>query len=110
MGSMDKDVLGKILEMLPAGVMLAGEDGNVTYANKAAFDFLGIDESSLPEINIEGLIDHDSFKKETMIRTKGSERITIRLSKHAAQEGRLRGVPLGHQRDPSAPERDPEDG
>ncbi len=87
MGSMDKDVLREILEMLPAGVMLADKDGNVIYANRAALDYLGIDETSLQEINVDGLIDRDSFKKETMIRTKGSERITIRLSKHKLKKG-----------------------
>jgi two-component system, NtrC family, sensor histidine kinase HydH len=81
MGSMDKDVLVEILEMLPAGVMLAEKDGTVFFANKTAMDFLGIDETNLKVINVDGLIERDSYKKETMIRTKGSERLTIRLSR-----------------------------
>jgi len=87
MGSMDTDVLLEMLSILPAGVMLAQDDGTVVYANHAALEYLGIEESNLREINVDGLIERDSFKKETMVRTKGSERLTIRLSRRPLKGG-----------------------
>ncbi len=89
MGSMDKDVLIEMLDMLPAGVMLAERDGTVIYANSAALEYLGIEESNLREINVDGIIERDSLKKETMVRTKGSERMTIRLNKKPLRDGRF---------------------
>ncbi len=87
MGSMDTDVLRDILDVLPTGIMLAEDDGSVIFANKAALEFLGIGASSLKEINVDGLIERDSTRKETMIRTRGNERLTIRLSKHPLKKG-----------------------
>ncbi len=87
MGSMDKDVLMEMLDNLPAGVMLAQDDGSVVYANNAALEYLGIEEPNLKEINVDGLIDRDSYKKETIVRTKGSERLTIRLSRKPLKGG-----------------------
>lgn len=88
MGSMDTDVLRELLEMLPTGVMLAEDDGRVVFANKAALDYLGISASSLREINVDGLMERDSTRKETMIRTKGNDRLTLRLSKHQLKHGK----------------------
>ncbi|HON96097.1 MAG TPA: PAS domain-containing protein, partial [Deltaproteobacteria bacterium] len=72
MGSMDTDGLREILEMLPTGVMLAEDDGSVVFANRAALDYLGISAAALKDINVDGLIERDLSRKETMIRTKGN--------------------------------------
>ncbi len=87
-GSMDMEVLREILAMLPTGVMLADESGSVVFANRAALEYLGMDEPNLKEINVDGLMDRDSSRKETMVRTRGSERLTIRLSRHPLANGR----------------------
>lgn len=88
MGSMDTDVLREVLEMLPTGIMLAEDDGSVVFANKAALDLLGISGSSLREINVEGLLERDSNRKETVIRTRGNDRLALRLSKHPLKNGK----------------------
>ena len=88
MGSMDTDGLREILEMLPTGVMLAEDDGSVVFANRAALDYLGISAAALKDINVDGLIERDLSRKETMIRTKGNDRLTLRLSKHPLRDGK----------------------
>ena len=87
MEGMDRVVAREILDLLPTGVMLADKGGSVIYANRIALEFMGIDEKGLEEINVDGMLERDSLKKETMVRTKGNERITIRLSKTSLADG-----------------------
>ncbi len=84
---MDEGVLRDILELLPTGVLLADNRGSVIYANRIALEYLGIDEEGLEDINVDGMMERDSPKKETIVRTKGNERITIRLSKASLSDG-----------------------
>lgn len=78
---MKPELVYEILDALPVGVMLADESGNVVFANKESLSYMGIDEKGLKEINIDGLAQHKARKKETMLRTKGDERITVSLSR-----------------------------
>lgn len=78
---MRQELVYEILDSLPTGVMLADSTGGVAFANSAALEYMGIDRERLSEINIDGLVQHDSRKKETMLRTRGDERLTVRLSK-----------------------------
>jgi two-component system sensor histidine kinase HydH len=80
-------VVTEILEVLPAGVMLADETGAVFYANRAALEYMGIDRDGLKEINIKGMFRQISGKKDLMFRTRGQERITVRLSKTPLSNG-----------------------
>ena len=84
---MKSELVYEILDALPAGIMLADESGSITYANSAALEYMGIDAEGLREINIDGLMQHKSRKKETMLRTKGDERLTVRLSKMPLANG-----------------------
>ena len=84
---MDEGVRMEILEALPTGVMLADSSGSVVYANRAALDYLGIDERGLGDINVDGLMERDSARKETLMRTRGNDRITIRLSQASLADG-----------------------
>jgi len=81
MEDMESEFVHEILDALPAGVMLADDLGSITYANSTALEYMGIDAAGLREINIDGLMQHKSRKKETMLRTRGDERLTVRLSK-----------------------------
>lgn len=87
MENMKPEFMYEILDALPTGVMLADESGSVVFANNAALDYMGIDEGGLKEINIDGLAQHKSGEKETMLRTKGDERLTVRLSKVPLADG-----------------------
>lgn len=71
----------EVLEVLPVGVMLADEAGAVSYANRAALEYLGIEREGLKEINIRGMFRQNAGKKDIMLRTKGKERITVRLNR-----------------------------
>jgi two-component system sensor histidine kinase HydH len=81
------DVLREILEMMPTGIMLAEDDGSVVFANKAALEYLGIGVSNLREINVDGFIERDATRKETVIRTRGNDRLAIRLNKMPLRNG-----------------------
>jgi two-component system sensor histidine kinase HydH len=87
MKNMKSELVYEILEALPSGVMLADDYGNVTYANKPALEYLGIERDGLKEINIEGLVQQNSREKEIMLRTKGDERLTVHLSKKLLLNG-----------------------
>ena len=87
MGGMKPEFVSQILDALPSGVMLADESGSITYANSTALEYMGIDGDRLKEINIDGLVKHKSRKKETMLRTRGEERLTVRLSKIPLDDG-----------------------
>jgi two-component system sensor histidine kinase HydH len=87
MSGMLDTVTSEILEVLPAGVMLADETGAVFYANRAALEYMGIDRDGLKEINVEGMIRQTSGKKDLMFRTRDRERITVRLSKIPLSNG-----------------------
>ena len=87
MENMKPESVYEILDALPAGVMLADETGSVIFANKEALHYLGIEQDSLKEINIDGLSQNKSRKKETMLRTKGDERIMVRLNKVPLKNG-----------------------
>jgi two-component system sensor histidine kinase HydH len=84
---MDKEVLMEVLDVLPAGLMIADGTGAVIFANKTALDYLGIDKEGLKDINVEGMMERDGHRKETMIRTKGKEKLTIRLSRLSLDNG-----------------------
>ncbi|HNY65798.1 MAG TPA: ATP-binding protein [Deltaproteobacteria bacterium] len=83
---MDRKVLSEVLEFLPTGVMLADETGAVTYANRAAHEYMGIDHDRLGEVNIREVVPHGSGRKE-LIRTRGDERITVRLTRIPLSDG-----------------------
>ena len=78
---MDRKVLSEVLECLPTGVMLADESGAVTYANRAAHEYMGVDSGGLGGVNIRDIVLHGSGRKDLMIRTKGDERLTVRLTR-----------------------------
>lgn len=85
---MDKKVLMEIFDVLPTGIMISDDAGSVRYANGAALGYLGIDEEGLAELNIEALMDKDRHqKKETMVRTKGNERLTIKMGVSPLSDG-----------------------
>lgn len=84
---MDEEVLREILEATPVGVLLAGGDGGVQWANRAALDYLGISMSNLKELNVDGLMESDVSSRETMTRTKGDEHLTLRLSRIPLKNG-----------------------
>ena len=84
---MDPEIVNEILDALPTGVMLADESGGVTYANAAACEYMGIGIERLKEVNITGIAKKGPGKKETMLRTKGNERRTVRLSTKALSDG-----------------------
>jgi signal transduction histidine kinase len=84
---MDRKVMSELIEELPTGIMLADEAGAVTYANKAALEYMGIDHDGLQEVNVKGIIRHGSGKKDLMFRTKGDERITVRLGRVSLSGG-----------------------
>jgi len=84
---MRKDAFFDILEHLPIGVMLGDKDGSVYFANQVAFGYLGIDSDGLMGINIDGLIDDKSGKKEIMLSSKGDQKKTIKLHKIALSDG-----------------------
>ena len=77
----------EILDVLPTGIMLADNAGSVLYANRKALEYLGIDEEGLEDINIEGMMETDTHRKETMVRTRGNERLTIKMSKTDLTDG-----------------------
>jgi two-component system, NtrC family, sensor histidine kinase HydH len=78
---MDRKVLNEVLEFLPTGIMLADETGTVTYANKAAHEYMGIDRGGLKEINIRDIVLQGSGRKDLMVTTRGDERVTLRLTR-----------------------------
>jgi signal transduction histidine kinase len=85
---MDKKVLMEIFDIIPTGIMIADNDGSIRCANRNALEYLGIDEDGLAEINIEALTGMDSHqKKETMVRTRGDERLTIKLGTSPLADG-----------------------
>ena len=77
----------EVLEVLPVGIMLADEAGAVSYANRTALEFLGIEREGLKEINIRGMFRQNTGKKDIMLRTKGKDRITVRLNRIALSGG-----------------------
>lgn len=87
MSGMLEKVVAEILEVLPTGVMLADETGAVFHANQAALDYMGISRESLREINVRGMFRKDSGKKDVMFRTRGEDRITVRLSRTPLSNG-----------------------
>ncbi|MFY9398945.1 MAG: ATP-binding protein [Desulfomonilia bacterium] len=87
MNDMLEKVVAEVLEVLPTGVMLADETGAVFHANQAALDFMGISPEGLKQINVRGMFRHGSGKKDVMFRTRGEERITVRLSKMPLSNG-----------------------
>ena len=78
--SMDRKVIVEILDELPTGVMLADDAGAVTYANKAALEYMGLDNQGLREVNIEALMHQGTGEKDLMFRTRGDDSITVRFS------------------------------
>jgi two-component system, NtrC family, sensor histidine kinase HydH len=84
---MDRKVMIELIDELPTGIMLADEAGDITYANKAALKYMGIDRDGLKEFNVKGIILDGFGKKELMFRTKGDERITVRFSKISLSGG-----------------------
>ncbi len=78
--NMDRKVMVEILDELPTGVMLADDAGAVTYANKAALEYMGLDNQGLREVNIEALMHQGTGEKDLMFRTRGDDRITVRFS------------------------------
>lgn len=85
---MDRKVMGELIEELPTGIMLADEAGTVTYANKAALEYMGIDRDGLKEVNVKGIFRSSySGKKDLMFRTKGDEHITVRFSRMPLADG-----------------------
>ncbi|HOJ13024.1 MAG TPA: ATP-binding protein [Deltaproteobacteria bacterium] len=87
MGSMNLETFREVLELAPVGVLLADEHGGVLWANGAALELLGISWQNLPELNVDGLMDADSPRRETMTRTKGNEHVTLRLMKRTMKNG-----------------------
>ncbi|HHO76140.1 MAG TPA: PAS domain-containing protein, partial [Deltaproteobacteria bacterium] len=87
MGGMKQDLVYEMLNSLSAGVMLADDSGGIFFANIAAIEYLGIDGDGVREINIDHILHNDSRKKEIMMRSKGDERITVRLSKKVLSNG-----------------------
>lgn len=84
---MDRKVMTELIEELPTGIMLADEAGAVTYANKAALEYMGIDYDGLKEVNVEDIISHGTGRKDLMFRTKGDERVTVRFSRVSLSDG-----------------------
>ncbi len=78
---MDRKLISEVLDELPTGVMVGDETGAVIYANRAALDYMGIDDEGLKEVNIKGIVRHGTGKKDIMFRTKGDDRISVRFSK-----------------------------
>lgn len=70
----------EILNELPTGVMLADDSGAVTYVNKAALEFMGLDHEGLREVNIKDLMHQGAGEKDLMFRTRGDDSITVRFS------------------------------
>lgn len=84
---MDRDVISEVLDELPTGIMIADETGAVTYANKAAMEYMGIDQEGLREVNIKGIVRHGVGKKDLMFRTKGAESIMVRFAHISLSNG-----------------------
>lgn len=87
MGSMETDVLREILDVIPLGVMLADGDGGIVFANRSALDYLGISAANLAEVNVSNLMEGESSRKETMVRTRGNDRISLRMSRVPLRDG-----------------------
>jgi len=80
-GGMDRKVMTELIEELPTGIMLADEAGAITYANRAALEYMGIDHDGLKGVNVNEVVRQGSGKKDLIFRTKGDERITVRLGR-----------------------------
>ncbi len=80
MVSMDTAALIQLIDALPVGVILAYNDGKVSYANAYALDCLKTDMKGLQEMDITNLITNLDGKIETIIKTGNNEKIPVRLS------------------------------
>lgn len=84
---MDMEVLKKILDAAPIGIVQARPDGSVAWANQAALDLMGISARNLEELNLEGLMDGESSHKETMVSVRGKERFHLKLERQRLKDG-----------------------
>ena len=87
MGTMNDKLLWEILDLAPVGVMLAESGGRVVWANRAALAFLGISAKNLREINVEGLLEQEADRRETMVRLKGNEKLHLMLKRQHLKDG-----------------------
>ncbi|MEA3222211.1 MAG: ATP-binding protein [Thermodesulfobacteriota bacterium] len=70
----------QLIDALPVGVILAYNDGNVSYANAYALDCLRTNMKGLEEMDITNLITNLAGKIETIIKTGDNKKIPVRLS------------------------------
>jgi len=78
--AMEEKDLFEVLDRLPTGVMLADEEGSLSYFNKAALDCMRVCKEDIEGLNIQGLIQTSPGKKETILRTGDNQEVPIRIS------------------------------
>jgi len=84
---MQQDTFLELLNVLPTGIILAGQDGSVEYANPAALECLRWGRKNFKRLKIEGLLKLASEKKESIIRTQGKQNVPVRLSLNKLANG-----------------------
>jgi two-component system, NtrC family, sensor histidine kinase HydH len=84
---MDDSVLHEVLDALPVGVLLADEDGSVSFANHAALEIMRVTATDIAGLNIQGYLKPASGKKETILQTDGTVEVPVRIHVAHIREG-----------------------
>ena len=76
---MDMDMLHEVLNALPVGVLLAEEDGTVSFVNRAALESMHVEAADIAGLNIQGYLQPASGKKETILQVGGKVELPVRI-------------------------------
>ncbi len=85
---MQQDALLEMLEMIPAGIIVADKAGYIAYANAQAQGYVGKQGLSLDEVNIARLLKSVTSGKETLMRMRDGRRIPVRILINDLADGR----------------------
>lgn len=77
---MNREDLTGVLDVLPSGIIISGDDNLIVYVNKSALDIMGMSEAKVRGVHFRDIVPYSEGVKEVLFRSPDGSETPVRIS------------------------------